>query len=551
MTVLLQFCAATLFLALVPGLSIAAQPQTYDVIIRGGTVYDGSGAAPTVGDVAIQGDRIAAVGALGSSTADLEIDAAGLFVAPGFVNMLSQASGSLLRDGRSLGDIHQGVTLEVLGEGSSMGPVNEEGERGEGAPQNRWNTLGEALEYMVERGVSPNVASNVGATTVRTLVIGREDRPPTEQELDRMRTLVREAMEEGAVGLSSALIYAPGHYAGTEELVELARIAGEYGGMYISHMRSEGSSLLEAVDELITIARRGEVRAEIFHLKAMGRGNWAKMDDVRRRVSAARASGLSITADMYTYLAGGTSLAACIPPWAHEGGRAALERRLADPATRRRITAEMGRPSDSWENLHQMSSKVILTGSGEEGGQPLAGQTLGEIAARRGLSQPDAIIDLVLEHSPGAIYFMMSEENLRKQIAYPWVSFGSDGGSMDPETARGLTHPRAYGNFARLLGTYVRDEQLIPMEEAIRRLTSLPAENIKAVSRGRLKAGFFADVVVFDPEEVQDHGTYESPHQLSTGMVHVFVNGVQVLDDGAHTGATPGRIVRGPGWRER
>ena len=539
-----------MLLGTLSGSAVTAQQNEYDVIIRGGTIYDGSGAAPTVTDVGMKGDRIAIVGSLDGAQGTIEIDATGLAVAPGFVNMLSHAPASLRSDGRSLGDIYQGVTLEVFGEGSSLGPVNELRDRGE--PNSRgWNTLGEALEFLVDSGVSPNIASNVGATTVRTLVLGREDRVPSPAELNRMRALVREAMEEGAIGVSSALIYAPGHYANTEELMALAEVAGEYGGIYISHMRSEGESLLEAVDELIAIARGADLAAEIFHLKAMGPANWPKMDEVQKRVAAARSQGLAITADMYTYLAGGTSLSACIPPWAHEGGGAALRQRLTDPATRRRIVDEMRRPSEEWENLHLMSSRILLTGSGQEGGRPLSGQTVGEIAERRGVSQEDAIIDLVLEHGPGAIYFMMSEENVRKQIGIPWVSFGSDGGSMNPETARGLTHPRAYGNFVRLLGRYVRDEGIISLEEAIRRLTSLPAENINAVKRGRLEEGYFADVVVFDPATIADHGTYENPHQLATGMVHVFVNGVRVLDNGVHTGATPGRIVRGPGWRGR
>jgi N-acyl-D-amino-acid deacylase len=492
----------------------------------------------------------------------VEIDAAGLAVAPGFINMLSWATESLIADGRSQSDIRQGVTLEVFGEGWSMGPLNEAMRRemlerqGDIKYEIPWTTLGEYLEYLVRRGVSTNVASFVGATTVRIHVLGYENRPPTPEEMERMRQLVRQAMEEGALGVGSSLIYAPAFYASTEELIELCKVAAEYGGMYISHIRSEGNRLLEAIDELIRIAREAKIPAEIYHLKAAGRANWPKLDEAIRRIEAARAQGLRITANMYPYTAGATGLDAAMPPWVQEGGHRAWIERLKNPAIRQRVTREMRTPTDRWENLYLMAGSpenVLLVGFKNEALKPLTGKTLAEVARLRGRSPEDTIIDLVIEDDSrvGAVYFLMSEENVRKQIALPWMSFGSDAESLAPEGVflKANPHPRAYGTFARVLGRYVREEKIIPLEEAIRRMTSLPAENLKLDRRGRLKVGYFADVVVFDPAKVQDHATYERPHQYATGVIHVFVNGVPVLRNGEHTGATPGRVVRGPGYK--
>jgi N-acyl-D-amino-acid deacylase len=535
----------------------------YDVIIRGGTVYDGSGAAPVIADVAIVADTIDTIGDLGTARARTVIDATGLAVTPGFINMLSWSTESLLEDGRSQSEIRQGVTLEVFGEGWSMGPLNDSMKHEMVAQQGdiqfdvAWTTLNEYLEHLVSRGIAPNVASFVGATTVRIHLLGHEDRPPTAAELDSMKALVRGAMEDGALGVGSSLIYAPAFYAQTDELIELTRVAAEYGGMYISHMRSEGNRLLEAVDELITIAREAGLPAEIYHLKAAGGDNWGKMDEVIEKVEGARAEGLAITADMYTYPAGATGLDAAMPPWVQEGGYEAWAARLRDPAVRNRVAREMRTPSDEWENLLLGAGpeQTLLVGFKSDSLKPLTGQSLAEVARTRGTSPEEAAMDLVVADGSrvGTVYFLMSEENIRKQIQVPWVSFGSDAGSQAPEGAFLLSnpHPRAYGTFARLLGRYVRDEQLIPLEEAVRRLTSLPAENLKLKRRGSLAPGYYADVVIFDPATVQDHATFDQPHQYATGVRHVFVNGTQVLADGEHTGALPGRVVRGPGWRGR
>lgn len=418
-----------------------------------------------------------------------------------------------------------------------------------------WTTLGEYLDRLVERGVAPNVASFVGATTVRIHTLGYANRAPTPGELDQMRRLVRQAMEEGALGVGSSLIYAPAFYAATDELVELCRVAAQYDGMYISHLRSEGNRLLEAVDELIRIARAAGLRAEIYHLKAAGQRNWGKLDDVIGAVEAARRQGLRITADMYTYTAGATGLDAAMPPWVQEGGLKAWIERLKDPATRARLRHEMSAPSDEWENLYLGAGPdgVLLSEFRNDALKPLTGKTLAEVARARGTSPEETAMDLVIEDGSrvGAIYFLMAEENVRRQIRLPWMSFGSDAGSLAPEGLflRSNPHPRAYGNFARLLGRYVRDEQQIRLEEAIRRLTHLPATNLRIARRGLLKKGYFADVVVFDPARVQDHATFAKPHQYATGMIHVFVNGTPVLRDGEHTGARPGRVVRGPGWK--
>lgn len=556
----LQRCLAVLTV-LAAGCATIPAPARYDVVIRNGMIYDGSGSAPRKGDVAIKGDRIAAVGDVGGGRGSIEIDAHGHGVAPGFINMLSWATETLIIDGRSESDIHQGVTLEVFGEGWSMGPLNEAMKRENLEQQTdfkykiEWTTLGEYLDDLARRGISPNVASFVGAATVRIHELGYENRPPTAAELERMKDLVRQAMREGALGVGSALIYAPATYAATPELIELCKAAGEYGGMYITHMRSEGNHLLEAIDEVITIAREAGVPAEIYHFKAAGEANWPKMDAAIEKVNAARAAGLNISANMYTYSAGGTGLDAMIPPWAHEGGLKKMIERLRDPATRQRIVTEMRTPSESWENLGLLAGspdRIILAAFGTNALKPLTGKTLGEVARMRGKSPEDTAIDLVIEDhgGTGAIFFLMSEENIRKGIAQPWVSFGSDEGSPAPEGVflKSNPHPRAYGNVARLLRKYVREEKVISLQEAVRRLTSLPATTLKIDHRGLLQPGYYADVVVFDPDTVADHATYEKPHQYSTGVSDVFVNGVQVLRNGEHTGAKPGRVVRGPGY---
>ena len=535
----------------------------YDVILRQGTVYDGTGTAPMVADVAIMGDTIAAIGDLSRVSGRVEVDVRGLAVAPGFINMLSWATESLIEDGRSQSDIRQGVTLEVFGEGWSMGPwtdamkAEDLEQQGDITYDITWTTLGEYLEMLERRGVSPNVASFVGATTVRIHELGYQNRAPTAEELSRMQGLVRTAMEEGALGVGSSLIYAPGFYADTEELIALAAVAGEYGGMYISHMRSEGNDLLGALEELITIAGEADIRAEVYHLKAAGRGNWSKIDAVIARIDSARGNGLAITADMYTYTAGATGLDAAMPPWVQEGGLDEWVARLAEPATRERVVRDMTTPSDAWENLYLSAGtpdNVILVGFKEDSLKYLTGKTLAEVADLRGTSPEETAMDLVIaDHSRvGSVYFLMSEENVKRQIQIPWVSFGSDAGSMTPEGVflESNPHPRAYGNFARLLGKYARDEGVIRLEEAVRRLTTLPAENLRIERRGGLAPGMYADVVVFDPEGIRDHATFAEPHQLAEGMVHVWVNGTAVLRDGEHTGATPGRVVRGPGWTE-
>jgi N-acyl-D-amino-acid deacylase len=538
-----------------------AAPE-HDVLIRNGTIYDGGGKAPYTGDVAIDADRIVAVGPHLEARGRTTIDASGLAVAPGFINMLSWATESLIADGRSQSDLRQGVTLEVMGEGESMGPLNDAMKKLAVEHQIdikydiTWTTLGEYLEMLEKRGISTNVASFVGATTVRIHELGYQDRPPTDAELERMRGLVRQAMEEGALGVGSSLIYAPAFYARTDELVELCKVAAQYGGMYISHIRSEQNRLLEAVDELITIAREAHIPAEIYHLKAAGKANWGKLDEVIRKVEEARAAGLRITADMYTYTAGATGLDAAMPPWVQEGGLEAWRKRLQDPATRERVKKEMTTPTDKWENLLMGAGtpdNVLLIQFKNEKLKPLTGKTLAEVAAMRGTSPEDTAMDLVIEDDSrvGAVYFLMSEDNVRRQLQLPWVSFGSDEGSYAPEGVflKSACHPRAYGNVARLLGRYVRDESVIPLAEAIRRLSALPAGNLGLDHRGHLAAGYFADVVVFDPARIQDHATYEKPHQYATGVRDVLVNGTLVLRNGEHTGATPGRFVRGPGWR--
>ncbi len=545
---------------LLAALFTACGGDEYDVLIHNAMIYDGTGAAPFPGSVAIKGDRIAWVGPDTTLPAKTRIDAAGQAVAPGFINMLSWAPRALMMDGRSQSDIRQGVTLEIFGEGWSDGPLNDAMKEEMRSNQKdfrfdvSWTTLGEFLEHLEQRGVSPNIASFVGATTVRIHVLGEEDRAPDAAELEKMRALVRQAMEEGAMGLASALIYAPGFYAGTDELIALAKVVAEYGGMYISHMRSEGNQLLQAIDELVTIAREAGVPAEIYHLKAAGRQNWHKLDAAIAKIEKARAEGLRISADMYNYTAGATGLDAAMPPWVQEGGYKMWKQRLQEPMTRQKVLQEMLTPTDKWENLFLAAGaeNMILVGFRNDSLKHLTGKRLADVAAQRKKSPAETIIDLVVEDGSRVetVYFLMSEDNVKKQIALPWISFCSDAGSLEPEGLflKRQPHPRAYGNFARLLGKYVRDEKVIPLQEAIRKLTSLPADNLGIRDRGRLQVGHFADIVVFDPATIQDHATYDQPHQYATGVQHVFVNGVQVLRDGEHTDARPGRFVRGPGW---
>jgi len=529
-----------------------------DLLIRGGTIYDGRGGPPYEGDVAIGDDRIAALGSLDRWNGRDEIDATGLAVAPGFINMLSWATESLLADGRAQSDVRQGVTLEVMGEGSSMGPLTDEMKE-ELASQSllgidiEWTTLGEYLEHLERSGVAPNVASFVGSATVREHELGAYDRPPRADELARMQELVRQAMREGAVGLSAALVYAPAFYAETDELVALARAAGEPGGMYITHLRSEGNGLLEALDELFTISREAGIRSEIYHLKASGRSNWHKLDAVVERVEQARRDGLAVTADMYTYTAGATGLDGAMPPWVQEGGFEAWRARLQDPDVRPRVEREMTTETNEWENMFLLAGpdNIRLLGFKNERLRPLTGKTLEEVALERRTSPAETAMDLVVEDRTrvATAYFTVSEENVRSEIGLPWVSFCSDSPAPAAEGVflQWSTHPRAYGTFARLLGKYVRDEKLLSLREAVRKLSNLPATNLGLEGRGALRAGAFADVVVFDPKAIADHATFETPHQYATGVRHVFVNGVAVLRDGEHTGALPGRALKGPG----
>ena len=523
-------------------------PGPLDVLVKGGTVYDGTGGPPVQADVGIRGDRIAAIGTI-SGTAPTVVDARGLAVAPGFINMLSWAPVTLLADGRSQSDIRQGVTTEIFGEGTSMGPLNDDMRRRAIAGQTDikydlpWTTLAEYLEHLERRGVSPNVASFIGAATVRSHVLGLADVQPTPAQLDEMRELVRREMEAGALGIGSALIYAPGTYARTEELIALCQVAARYRGRYISHMRSESDKLLEAIDELIRISREAGLPAEIYHFKAVGPKNWDKMDRAIAAVERARREGLSIGANMYLYAASSTGLSATIPAWAHSGGAGDLYARLQDPETRGRILREM--------RARGPMSRTLLGGFRTTELQRLTGRTLEDVARSRGRDEAETVLDLVLEDRSriAAVFFSIDEGNLRKVLRLPWVSFGSDGSSMAPEGVflQSSTHPRAYGNFARLLGKYVREERIVPLAEAIRRLTSLPAGNLGLDRRGRLAPGMFADVVVFDPATIADRATFEAPHQYAVGTRHVLVNGVPVLRDGEHTGATPGRALWGPG----
>jgi len=542
------------------GWTRAAQPAAFDTIIRGGTVYDGTGAPGRRADVGIRGDRIAAIGDLSALPAAAVIDASNLAVAPGFINMLSWSTESLLVDGRSQGELREGVTTQIFGEGSSMGPLTPEMKRraveqmGDLKYSITWTSLSEYLKHLEEQGVSQNVASFIGATTIREHVIGLEDKRAAPAQLEDMRALVREEMEAGALGIGSSLIYAPAFYASTEELIELCKVAAQYRGKYISHMRSEGNRLLEAVDELVRISREANIPAEIYHLKAAGQSNWSKMDRVIARIEAARKEGLKITADMYTYTAGATGLDASMPPWVLDGGYDAAYTRLADPGMRKKIAAAIRTPSDDWENLYRAAGsadRVLLVEFKSDKLKPLTGKTLAEAARLRGEDPVDTIMNLVLEDRSrvGTVYFMISEDNIRKQIVLPWVSFGSDAASMAPEPpfTKSSAHPRAYGNFARVLAKYVRDDHALTLADAIRKLSGLPATNLELDRRGFLAEGMFADVVVFDPASIADRATFENPHQYAVGVRHVFVNGSQVIRNGEHTGAKPGRALWGPG----
>jgi N-acyl-D-amino-acid deacylase len=542
-----------------PPLGLAASPQ-HDVIIRDGLIYDGSGKPPYPGELTIDGDRITYIGRHATGHARTEVDAHGKAVAPGFINMLAHPEESLLADGRALSDLSQGVTLEVMGE-DSMGPLTPHMK--ELAKQRQsdihydidWTTLGEYLDELQKRGVAPNVASFVGAGTVRTNVLGEADVQPTQEQLLAMRALVHQAMEEGALGVTTALIYSPNGYAKTPELMALASESARCGGMYIAHMRSEGDRLLEAVQETVDIAHTSGAPAEIYHLKLAGKTNWGKYDELVRTIETARAGGTRITADMYTYTAGATGLDAAMPPWVQDGGLEAWIARLRDPATRAKVIAEMRNPNPTWENLYARAGAggTLLLAFKNPALRGLIGKTLADVAAARGVSPEDAAIDLVIENGARVevAYFLMSEDNLRRQVALPWVSFGSDEAAPAPEGVflHANNHPRAYGNFARLLAKYVRDEKVITVQEAVRKLTALPATNLSLRDRGELKAGYFADVVIFDPATIQDHATYEKPHQLATGVEDVWVNGVLALQNGAATGAGSGRFVHGRAWK--
>ena len=540
--------------------SAAPAPVSYSLLIRGGTIYDGSGETPFVGDVALKGDKIVYVGPHAPGSAARVIDASSMAVSPGFINMLSWAVESLIADGRGMSDTYQGVTLEVFGEGNSMGPYTPEMKRLELKRQGdikfpiSWTTLGQYLEFLEHKGVTPNVASFVGATTVRVHELGEKDVQPTPAQLKRMRALVRQSMKEGALGVGSALIYAPATFAKTPELTALVSEAGKCGGMYISHIRDEGPKLIDAIDELVTISRAAHAPAEIYHYKQSGRDNWGKIDAAIARVEAARAAGQRITADMYTYAASSTGFDAAFPTWMQDGGLEAWIARLKDPSLRARAIAEMHGPKagENTKIVTDEPDKVLLVGFKNPKLKPLTGKTLGEVARERGKAPEAVAADLIVEDGSRiqVVYFSMNEDNVRREVALPWMSFGSDAASQAPEGVflKSSTHPRAYGNVARLLGHYVREDHATTLQDAIRRLTSLPATNLSIKQRGSLKPGYYADVVVFDPATIRDNATYARPQQLASGVRDVFINGVEVLKDGVHTSAKPGRVVRGPGW---
>ena len=552
-----------LFASIALFLSCSQGPKV-DVVIQNGTLYDGTGSPPFIGTVAIKGDKIVYVGPPKFFRADKSINATDKAVSPGFINMLSWGVDSLIEDGKSQSDIRQGVTLEVFGEGMSWGPLNDplktymKKNQGDIQYEITWTTLGEYLQFLEDKGISTNVASFIGATTLRVNAVGYENRAPNVEELELMKDLVHQGMKEGAMGIGSSLIYAPAFYSSTEELIEICKVAADYGGMYISHMRSEGNKLLESVDELLTIANEAGIPAEIYHLKQSGKKNWGKLDRVIQKIDSARAKGLNITTDMYTYTAGATGLDASMPPWVQEGGLEQWIQRLKDPQIRKRVIKEMQTDTDEWENLMRAAEspdKLILVGFKNDSLKYLTGKTLTEVAKIKGKSPEETAIDLVIQDGSrvGTVYFLMDEENVKRQIQLPYMSFGSDAGSLAPEGVflKNSTHPRAFGNFARLLGKYVRDEQIIPMEEAIYKLSGLPASNLKIKERGFLKENYFADIVVFDPKSIRDFATFENPMQYATGVEQVWVNGTHVLENGTHTGAFGGRFVKGPGYQKQ
>jgi len=555
------FRRAALLAALAFASSWAAAARTHDVVISNGMIYDGSGSKPYAGEVAVDGDRISYVGPAHALKGAVEIDAHGQAVAPGFIDMMGHSEEALLIDGRAVSGLKQGVTLDVFDE-QSKGPLTPEMARlmkereGDLKYDVTWSTLGQYLEHLERRGIAPNVASFVGEGEVRVNVLGEADREPTPVQLAAMRGLVRNAMEEGALGVTTALIYAPMNYAKTPELIAMAQESARCGGMYTAHMRSEGDHIEQAVQETIDIARASGAPAEIHHLKLMGRDNWGKLDRVVAMIEGARASGVRITADMYAYTAGGTELDASLPPWVHDGGPEALVKRLKDPAVRAKVIAAMREehPAD-WENIyHQAGAEgILILGVKHAALKPLIGKTLADIAKTRGVSAEDAIVDLVIEDDAGAeaAYTFISEDNIPKQLVLPWVSSGSDAESSAPEGVFLLssTHPRAYGNFARIFAKYVREGHVLSVEEAVRRLTSLPADVLSLHDRGRLRAGAFADVVIFDPGTFQDHSTYVHPLLYATGVTDVLINGRFALKEGLPTGIPTGRVIRGRAWK--
>ena len=563
MHILRKSTVAALVICISACSSIPIPAAHYDLVIRNGVVYDGTGSSARQVDIAINGDRIVALLPRGAhADADKNLDADGRAVAPGFINVLSWATESLIADPRSMSDIKQGVTLEIFGEGWSMGPLND-AMKAEALKQQgdihypiEWTTLGEYVDYLQKQGIAPNVASFVGATTVRIHELGEGDVAPDAVQLAHMQTLVRDAMADGALGVGASLIYPPAFFARTDELIALAKAAAESGGGYVAHMRSEADRLPQALEETIAIGRTTGQHVEAYHLKAAGERNWPKMAQAIERIDAARADGVDIAANMYLYTAGATGLTAALPPWVQAGGQQTMMARLKDPAIRRRVIAEMKDPKVEWENLRLLAgddSRILFIGFKSAALKPLTGKTLAEVAQQRGTSPEDTVIDLIVEDDSriDTTYFLMSEENVERGLSQPWTSLGSDAESSAPEGVflRASTHPRAYGNVARFLGHYVRERHLMPLEQAVYRLTGLPARNWKLRDRGCIAVGCHADIVIFDPATIIDHSTYESPMQYATGVSDVFVNGAQVLRNAEHTGALPGQVVRGPGWR--